>query len=233
MIARQFFTITLALIGSSIVYGQTVAPLWEDFVQAKQNGTTSVIPDFSYAGYHFSKRPIPDVSKRRHFDVTDFGAIPDDNKYDDEGIQAAIRAAEHAPEGGVVFFPPGRFLICPDEDRDKFISVSKSNIVLKGSGSGSGGTEIFQDKMRIGTKQFQFKPDSTRGIPITTITRDAPRESFWIEVAGTDRLEVGQDIVIRHQSEIFTRSYFSPLELSPAWTNSSPGNHNLRLQYPV
>src|SRR4029078_4208608 len=38
-----------------------VAPLWKDFLEAKKKGTTPVLPDFSYAGYHFSEKEIPSV----------------------------------------------------------------------------------------------------------------------------------------------------------------------------
>src|SRR5687767_15291397 len=50
------------------------AALWDDFVEAKEAGEEPVLPDFSYAGYHFSEKPIPDVSERPRFDVTQFGA---------------------------------------------------------------------------------------------------------------------------------------------------------------
>ena len=64
-----------------------VAPLWEEFVEAKKAGKTPILPDFSYAGYHFSEREIPSVTNKKYFKVTDFGAVPNDNKFDDEAIQ--------------------------------------------------------------------------------------------------------------------------------------------------
>lgn len=200
------------------VQAQTVAPLWKDFVQARKNNTTAVLPDFSYAGYHFSETTIPDVPGRKYFKVTDFGAVPDDGLYDDAAIQKAIDAAEKNPGGGVVFFPPGKYLIAPDEDSTKQIRISKSNIVLKGSGAGAGGTEIYQDKKRINGRQFLFKPEDERSAKLTTIVKDATRESFSVEVADVSKLSVGMDVVIRHRSEAYTRFYFSPLPLKPEWT---------------
>ncbi|GAB3851492.1 hypothetical protein GCM10028822_18210 [Hymenobacter terrigena] len=195
-----------------------VAPLWKEFVEAKKKAAEPVLPDFSYAGYHFSENPIPDVSAKKVFNVRDFGAIPNDDKFDDEAIQAAINAAEKNVGGGVVYFPAGKFLIAPDEDSKKQIRISKSNIVLKGSGSGAQGTEIYQANKRINGRQFMFMPTKTGGPRLTTITKDAARESFWIKVASAAGLKAGQDVVVRHRSEEYTRQYFAPLELKPQWT---------------
>lgn len=209
--------LALFIIGSFSVIAQEIAPLWTAYEKEKSAGTTPLLPDFSYAGYHFSEKVIPEATGKR-FVVTDFGAIPDDGQYDDEGIQAAIDAAEQNAQGGVVYFPPGRYLIAPDQDRKRFIRISKSNIVLKGSGSGPGGTEIFQDSMRIGSPQFRFEPKEKGSEKLTEVVKDAPRESFWVEVADASTLKVGQDVVLRHQSEAYTRDYFAPLELSTNWT---------------
>src|SRR5687767_9266413 len=112
------------------VNAQKVAPLWEDFVQAKKVGKTPVLPDFSYAGYHFSEKEIPDVKKKKFFHVTDFGAKPNDDVFDDEAIQKTILVAEANPGGGVVFFPAGKYLIASDTNSKKQILISKSGIVL-------------------------------------------------------------------------------------------------------
>lgn len=207
-----------------------VAPLWREYVEARQKGETPFLPDFSYAGYHFSEEEIPDVSGRKYFNVKDYGAVPDDGKYDDAGIQKAIDAAEANPGGGVVFFPPGKFMISPNEDRDNGIRISKSHIVLKGSGSGEGGTEIFQDSMRIGKRQFHFRPSELQDEKLTIITANAGRESFWVEVADASDLKPGQDVVIRHQSEAYTRLYFDSLPLAPEWTRlfGEDGGMNIR-----
>lgn len=197
---------------------QTSAPIWKDFIEAKKLGKTPILPDFSYAGYHFSEREIPEVSKRQYFKVTDFGAKPNDDKFDDDAIQAAINAAEKNIGGGVVFFPAGKYLIAADSDNKKQIRITKSNIVLKGSGSGSGGTEIYQATMRVNGRQIMFMPENNGVASITTITQNAPRESFSVTVADGSKLKVGQDIIIHHRSEAYTRLYFAPLNLKPVWT---------------
>lgn len=211
------------MVGAFLAFGlsgfaQQVAPLWKDFIQAKKHGTTPILPDFSYAGYHFSEKAIPHNSSRPRFNVLDHGAKPDDGQYDDEAIQRAVDAAEKSQSGGVVFFPSGKYLLAADTDSTKRIRISKSNIILKGSGSGVGGTEIFQDKMRVHGRQIQFRPPSTSPTLLTTIVKNAVRESFWVEVANTSALRAGQDVVIYHKSEEFTRAYFVPLPLRAQWT---------------
>jgi hypothetical protein len=215
---KRIILFSFSLAALLAVKAQKTTPLWEDFVRAKKEGKTPVLPDFSYAGYHFSEKEIPSVTGRKYFKVTDFGAIPNDDKFDDEAIQKTIRAAEANPGGGVVFFPAGKYLIAPDTNNKAAIRISKSNIVLKGSGSGAGGTEIYQATMRINGRQFIFQPEKTSTEKLTTITKDATREGFWVEVADASKLKAGQDVVIRHRSEEYTKWYFAPLELKQQWT---------------
>ncbi|MEQ7799459.1 DUF4955 domain-containing protein [Pedobacter sp. ASV1-7] len=197
---------------------QKTAPLWDDFVKSKKSGSTPVLPDFSYAGYGFSEIPIPSLSGKKIFKVDDYGAKPDDDKFDDDAIQMAINAAESNPGGGIVFFSSGKYLIAPDEDAGRQIRIAKSNIVLKGNGSGKGGTEIYQANMRINGRQFLFKPEDNKVERLTTIVKDAGRETFSVVVKDASKLKVGQDVAIRHRSEEFTKLYFAPLELKPQWT---------------
>jgi hypothetical protein len=197
---------------------QKTAPLWEDFVKAKKSGSTPILPDFSYAGYGFSEIPLPSVSGKKYFKVDDYGAKSNDDQFDDVAIQKAIDAAEANPGGGVVFFSAGKYLIAADEDATKQIRISKSNIVLKGSGSGSGGTEIYQANKRINGRQFLFKPEENKVEKLATIVKDAGRETFSVVVKDASKLKVGQDVAIRHKSEEFTKLYFAPLDLKPQWT---------------
>lgn len=199
------------------VDAQKAVPLWQDFVVARRTGTTPVLPDFSYAGYHFSEKPIPDVSGQKYFRVTDYGASPNDNQSDEVGIQAAIDAAQRN-KGGVVFFPSGKYLLAADTNNRRQIRITHSNIVLKGTGSGPGGTEIHQANMWVNKRSIIFQPDENKTGKLTTLTGEAPRESFWVEVADASSLKVGQDVVLRHKSEEYTRWYFAPLELKPVWT---------------
>ena len=211
----ELLLLVLWLTHSGRVSAQT-PPLWRQYVQARAEGTEPLLPDFSYAGYHFSEQAIPDVADRPRFDVTEYGAVPDDEAHDDQAIQRAIEAAE-ANEGGVVFFPPGRYRIGGGEGRRDGIRVSRGRIVLQGSGAGDGGSELFMEEMRPGRRPIQFRPRDRSDDQLAIVTSDAPREGFSVEVDDPSQLEVGQNVVMQHQSEEFTRLYFDPLPLAREW----------------
>ena len=105
------------------------------------NPAASILPDFSYAGYAYGERAIPDV-KGKIYDVTQYGATPNDNTDDSPAIQRAVDdAGKHG--GGVVYFPAGRFNVNMDSTKADIIRINYSNIVMRGSGSGADGTVIF------------------------------------------------------------------------------------------
>lgn len=208
--------------------------LWQDFKAAKAMGTEPAIPDFSYAGYDYSQSPLPNTQNWPVFFVTDYGAKPNDEAYDDAGIQAAIDAAE-ANGKGVVAFPKGVFKVSPNEALSGQITVQGSNIVLKGSGASAEGTVIFMDKKKVHAKYHiihiapkhytqQFTKKSAKitaknnATPLTHITQNARRETFNITVADASQLRVGQRIMLRTESPEFAQQYYAPLPLRPEWT---------------
>jgi len=185
---------------------EPVSALWSDFLEARRNDTTPILPDFSYAGYHYCEQAIPDVAGPI-FDVTDYGAVADDGISDEVGIQATIDAAE-AAGGGVVFFPAGRFdLSVTEELRNTVIFVNSSDIVLRGSGSGDNGTELFQQLSLVESAngerwKIQIRPEITNppSAKITDITADTVRESFSVTVTDASSFAVG-DLVLVHMPE--------------------------------
>ena len=62
--------------------------LWRQFLDAKATGSEPTLPDFSYAGYDYSESPLPDTSRWTIFDVRDFGAVADDEGFDDVAREA-------------------------------------------------------------------------------------------------------------------------------------------------
>jgi len=108
-----------------------------DFVE---NGSKSILPDFSYAGYAYGEKVIPNVDAKV-FNVQDYGATPNDQIDDTRAIQAAVDAAGEAG-GGIVFFPPGTFDVNMDTTKTAIVKINYSNIVMRGSGSGPDGTII-------------------------------------------------------------------------------------------
>ena len=190
--------------------------LWNNFVEAKRSGAEPILPDFSYAGYRRSDVPIPDVAGPL-FDVTGYGALPDDLFYDDAAIQAAIDAAA-AAGGGIVYFPAGRYLVSPSETEAMTIRIASSGIVLRGAGSGAGGTEILMVHKRQGKTMFNVYPSSFSAGTVATVTENAVREGVWLTVNDTSKLFPGQWVILRHQSTSYSPHYWWPLTLGAAWT---------------
>ncbi|MBD0831633.1 DUF4955 domain-containing protein [Aestuariibaculum sediminum] len=189
------------------------------------NDYIPILPDFSYAGYHNGERGLPSVFTQTYFNVTDFGAIANDNVSDKDAIMAAISEAEQNPNGGVVFFPPGRFIVndANVDNLSEIIKVTKSNVVIKGSGSGDGGTELYQKDNTthpdMETKdwvcpyliQFTNNEDSVNNY-ITDVTENAERETYTINVANTSNISVGQwiELYVKNSSSSFIAEELAP-----------------------
>ena len=193
-----------------------ISPTYQKFVEAKEKGAEPILPDFSYSGYRYFNKPVPDVA-HPIFDVTTYGAIPNDDLSDQKAIQAAIDAAE-ANGRGVVFFPPGEFLVNTDVDNNESIYIRSSNIVLRGSGSRKGGTVIRQQLPAVPVRyMFRFKPSDVRYKRLTRITDSAERETFWLTVADASRLKVGQWIRIYMRSTKAIDELLAPRSPERRW----------------
>ena len=96
----------------------------------------AMIPDFSYAGYGFGTRAVPDFAGATVVDATSHGVVADDGKDDSAGLLAALDAAR-AVDGPVVLqLPSGRVRL------SAILPIDRSGLVLRGRGHGEGGTEI-------------------------------------------------------------------------------------------
>lgn len=82
----------------------------------------SRLPDFSFAGYHSSRKPIP--ASPRSANVKDFGAKGDGETDDTEAFLTAIQTAPN----GVLFIPEGKYKIT------QILRVTRPGIVLEGEG---------------------------------------------------------------------------------------------------
>jgi hypothetical protein len=206
------------------------AEVWQEYLEARNQGTESLLPDFSYSGYHRAERPIPDI-EGPIFDVTDFGAVPDDDQSDEEAIRGAIAAAEEAG-GGVVFFPPGKYLVWTDRANRETIYIRHPNIVLRGSGSRKGGTVIHQihdglpevdpeegyTMRAMGADLFRFELENRETRRLSEITADASRLTYEVSVADPAAVKPGQWVRVRFGNNKATPYMLHPYEPRPEWT---------------
>jgi hypothetical protein len=108
-----------------------------------------------------------DTSTWPIFDVSDFGAIPNDNQPDNNPIQKAINAAASAGKG-VVSFPPGRFLINGD-DYDDILRVTTSNIILKGTDNQATTLHLLNPSGKTKTDLIGTSFDDMRSVAVVSI----------------------------------------------------------------
>ncbi|HYH09383.1 MAG TPA: glycosyl hydrolase family 28-related protein [Thermoanaerobaculia bacterium] len=95
-----------------------------------------MLHDFSYAGYHRGEKPIPANPPGKVYDITRFGAKPDDQLDDTAAIQNAIDAAGKAG-GGIVTVPRGEYRIQPPSaSADSALWIRHSGVVLRGTVEG-------------------------------------------------------------------------------------------------
>ncbi len=190
------------------------------------NPATALLPDYSYAGYKFGVDSIP-TTNLPIFDVTKYGAIPNDNLEDFDGVQAAIDAAA-AAGGGIVFFPKGRFLMNEMVGRTDGIHIPKPNIILRGSGSGAGGTELFMRNYMLPTDPNQmwsvpslFHFYYYQSSPVRTkIALNALRGDKQITVDNVSTLKAGDMIEFRMTNPVANNELLSGLTPYPEWTTT-------------
>jgi hypothetical protein len=87
--------------------------------------------------------PLRDFAVEQVLDVTDFGATPDDEEGDLEGIRAALKQAMEATAPTEVRFPKGRYYLDADIDTDEQTRMTShalamlraDHVILNGNGS--------------------------------------------------------------------------------------------------
>ena len=135
--------VSLFLFLLPLASAQITPNIWKKFIGEPVPAGTPDLIDYSYAGYKQGEEGIPEDFALPVFDVTDYGAVPNDGKSDTQAIRNTIDAAK---SGGIVFFPPGQYdvLTSTDSSFDR-ITIPGSNIILRGSGAEGaieGGTTI-------------------------------------------------------------------------------------------
>ncbi len=113
------------------------AEAWNAF---ESNNTENILIDFSYAGYMRGEESIPVVSTLGYptFDITDYGAVANDDISDRAAFIAAADAVK-ANGCGILYIPEGVFDIHTAEDQadpSESIIITTGNLILKGAGRG-------------------------------------------------------------------------------------------------
>ncbi|WP_111706825.1 DUF4955 domain-containing protein [Lutibacter citreus] len=175
--------------------------VWEDFKASKQTGNEPILPDFSYAGYKYSEVEIPTVN-HKIFDVTKFGAIPNDINSDKDAIKKAIKAAEKNGSG-IVYFPKGKYYVNTQNDDTSIIEIKGSNIVFRGEGVNKSTLFFDKDLPPTDPKKLWSCPSAIQtkasgaDKKLATITSNTRRETHNIEVNDASKIKKGNWIILK------------------------------------
>lgn len=232
--------LALSFAFASNTYAQQEAKIFTDY---KADPKNSILPDFSYVGYKNGEKAMNFKSSSSiYYDVTDFGAIANDDKSDKEAIEKAIAAATKTG-GGIVYFPKGRFIVQDIYDDFNTIWVSNSNIIFKGNGSGKGGTELFMKvplQPKDSTKMWSTPPMFVFGgkqaeKKIGKITVDAKVGDFDIQLDQTADLAKGDWVVLTMQSKDAEslKLDLGDYEVSPEWKALVNGGVDLSVVHQI
>jgi len=125
----QSLIICCSLFVNNIAFSQQTPKILTD---SKAN----YLPDFSYAGYHFGESQIPEL-EGKIINAVDFGVKANDDLDDSKALLKAIKAANETEGNIILQLPAGRIIL------SEVLYIERSNFVLRGTGSGENGTEIY------------------------------------------------------------------------------------------
>lgn len=212
--------------------------LWREFIDDK-DVSEKTLADFSYAGYAFGEKGVPDVDYPT-FNVCDYGAVPDDGLSDRKAFEDAIAAAQ-ANGRGVVFIPKGRYHLRPADAPNKSIVISGNNIVLRGEGCVADGTELFMEYPNAPETEgelwscpplFVFRyvfdkdkefavDDNYADRQLAEVVGDAKRGTHSVEVSSTSGLYIGKRVMLqlKNNAPDLVAQEVHPYEVLPEWTD--------------
>ena len=210
--------IVLFFVTIQISFSQS-STLYKDWIDKQYDGT-SILPTFSFAGYAYGDKAIPSITELTANGAKIFPVTPDeDNSKHKQQIKDAIKQAEdhvklNSMNKAIVKLGPGTFYVNTTTDNSSLISITENNIVIQGSGSGNGGTELIHSQYLESTNDadyncpylFQFKTNDfwySSQKKIASVTGTAKLNSFCIEIDQADlntnhpELQIGEWISLR------------------------------------
>lgn len=186
---------------------------WLDF---KNQTAQNLLLDFSYAGYKHGEVAPPEVWSLGYtvYDVTRYGAVPNDGRSDREAfkriISTILGGAKNKPDAqAVIYFPEGEFILHDETDNvangtaSESIQLLMGGVILKGAGRDKTFIKMETPNLPTDPKvmysspvMIEFKHNSTVS-ELTSVTQDAPQGSFSVNVASTKGVNVGDWVCLQ------------------------------------
>ncbi len=237
------------IFNSSLLFGilTNAAPSASYQKFLKEKGIGDGIPDFSHAGYNGKAEKIPEITKinYKYFDVTNYGALPNDKKSDRQSVIKTITAAEKYAGKAVIFFPKGRFILRSKSDMlSSSIIISKDNIVIQGSGMYLNGTELVSQSPSFAPViSFRCKNANERwsGYELAQVPKGVKRGTSSVVVDNVSKLKEGQYVnitaLLSRENDAKMQRYFAPHQPSKLfladvkkrpWARKIKGRHCIK-----
>jgi len=118
--ASSFISISWLLMANVPASGAQHSLLWGE--RGEKWNPQSRLPDFSFAGYRYGEKPLPNVA--RGVSVKDFGAKGDGMTDDSQAFFDALEKVR----SGAIEVPAGRYRIT------RLLEINRPNVVLRGAG---------------------------------------------------------------------------------------------------
>lgn len=210
---------------------------WLDF---KNQTADNLLLDFSYAGYKHGEVAPPDIWSLGYtvYDMTHYGAVPNDGKSDREAFKAIIAkilggAKNKANAQAIIYFPEGEFILHDENDNvnngtaSESIQLLMGGVILKGAGREK--TVIKMESPNLPTDpkvmysspvMLEFKHNSSVS-PLTSVSRDAAKGAFSVEVASTAGIAVGDWVCLQliNNDPDLIRQELAPYAVTSTMTN--------------
>ena len=144
---------------------QLTPNIWKKYIGEPVPVGTPDLIDYSYAGYKNGEEGIPENFGYTIYNVTDYGATPDDGESDTVAIRKVLDVA--AVGRSIVLFPPGQYdVLLDDDEKDPFV-VKGHHVIVRGSGAqgvGRGGTTIkMHNELTEGNERLFITPPVDNG----------------------------------------------------------------------
>jgi len=108
---------------------------WMPDILSESTSQAVYLPDYSYAGYRWGEQSFPEFETM--VNVQDYGAIPNDGDNDTDALLKALKKAHQVDGPVTLYLPKGRYILTD------ILYLERSNIIIKGDGSGPDGTIIY------------------------------------------------------------------------------------------
>ena len=219
----------------------------------------NILLDFSYAGYNHGESAPAEAAAFGYevYDVTKYGAIPNDGKSDRDAFIACIEAATNKKfeenlknlrlpsidkANVIIYFPEGEYILHTADDNytkdgvtySRTIQIRAGNFILRGAGRDK--TKLVMQDPNLPTDpktlyssplMIDFKHDTAISKMGIEVTENAEKGAFSVKVNNTDGLSTDSWVCLSVQNN--DPAYVAKeLEGSNVGANELTANHDIK-----